>query len=261
MKTLIGVLLAATAIGGSPPHLVQQSWADHLHGWATDGSVVYGSEDGGLMWDRLLRTNEQVVNLQRTSVRGGFVDADRHEFVTIDAGRHWYFADGPDLGNALGGGYAVYWAEDSRLHQLVDWPPRRVRCRTGWIGEPDTFAPTPNPHNICDTPTVIHLRSQVVVVLHEDPNDEIALAALVPGGAAGFVFTECGEFCNTPIRVLVYRNGTGVERLPPNPPTITSGNSLSLLTLAVVWPRLIVTGANGYWISDDAGDTWRFFGG
>lgn len=254
MKPLIGVVLTLVAIGRSPPHLVQQSWTDTRHGWATDGSVVYGSENGGRTWHRLLRTNEQVFNLARTSVHAGFVDAERHEFVTIDAGRHWYFADGPDLSDALGNGRAVYWAENSRLQQLVGWPPRRLRCRTGWIGEPNTFAPTPKPHNICDTPTVVHLRSKIVYVLHADPNDEIFLAALVPGGVAGFV--DCGESCTEPLRVLVYRNGSGIVRTLP-PPLFTLGGPL---TLTAEWPVLVVTGPSGYWISEDGGDTWRFIG-
>ena len=260
MKTLLGVLLAVAAIGGSPTQFVQQSWVDSLHGWATDGSVVYGSDDGGRTWHRLLRTNETVVNLRRTSVRAGFVDADRHEFISIDAGRHWFFAEGPDLGNAIGSGAAVYWAEDSRLHRLIGWPPRRLHCRTGWIGEPNTFAPTAKPHNICDTPTVVRLHSRVVYVMHEDPNDEIFLAAVVPGGAAGFVVTDCGEFCDGPVRVIVYRSGGAIVRTLPPAAAFTSGNSLTVLTMSVDWPRLFVIGAAGYWFSADGGDTWTFVG-
>ena len=60
--------------------------------------------------------------------------------------------------------------------------------------------------------------------------------------------------------MLVYRNGSAVDRLLPNPPTITSGDSLSRLTLTVDWPNLFVTGPTGYWVSEDAGDTWRFVG-
>jgi hypothetical protein len=29
-----------------------------------------------------------------------------------------------------------------------------------------------------------------------DPNDGVSLAALIPGGAAGFVWSDCGESCN-----------------------------------------------------------------
>ena len=250
MKSLIGVLLAAAAIGGSPTHFVQQSWADQLHGWATDGSVVYGSENGGRTWHRLLRTNEQVYDVQRTSVRAGFVNASLHSFITIDAGRQWYFADGT---GTIGRGRAVYWA-DSRIHQLLDWPPRRLRCRTGWIGEPNTFAPTPKPHNICDTPTVVHLHSKVVYVLQtEDPNDQIFLTTLVPGGVAGFVFTDCGEFCNLPVRVIVYRNGAAIVRTLPGPSVTSPGH----VALIADWPELVVTGPSGYWLSQDGGDTWR----
>jgi hypothetical protein len=251
VKSLIGVLLAAAAIGGSPPHFVQQSWADQLHGWATDGTVVYGTENGGRSWHRLLRANEDVFNLQRTSVRAGFVNASLHGFITIDAGRHWYFANIP---GDIGHGHTVYWAEDSRVLRLLGWPPKHLRCRTGWIGEPNTFAPTPKPHNICDTPTVVRFRSKLLYVLHADPNDEISLAALVPGGVAGFVFTDCGEFCNEPVRVIVYRNGGAIVRTLPSPSFMFNGN----LTLTVDWPLLVVTGPSGYWISDDGGDTWRF---
>lgn len=256
MKQLIGVLLAAAAIGGSPPHLVQQSWADNLHGWATDGTVVYGTENGGRSWHRLLRANEEISEIQRTSVRAGFVAAALHNFITIDGGRHWYFADGPGT-NTLGQGHVVYWTDNLHVFRLLNWPPRRLRCKTGWIGMPNTFATQPKPHNICDTPTVVHLRSRIVFTLNNgDPNALIGLAGLVPGGFAAFVGTDVGDCDSTDVQVLVYRNGRGILRTlsPPSLPC----SVMSPVHLTVQWPVLVVTGPTGYWVSEDGGDTWRF---
>jgi hypothetical protein len=62
------------------------------------------------------------------------------------------------------------------------------------------------------------------------------------------------------VRVIVYRNGGAIVRRLPPPAAFTSGNSLTVLTMSVDWPRLFVIGAAGYWLSADGGDTWTFVG-
>ena len=258
MRQLVVLLTAVTAIaGGSAPPFVQQSWTDTMHGWATDGGNVYGTENGGRSWHRLLRLNEHVDNLRRTSVRAGFVVASVHGFVTIDAGRHWYFADAPDpLTNAVGNGRAVYFGDNNRLYRLVGWPPRRLRCPTRWISEPNGLGPTPKPHNICEPPPFVHLRSREVLTLHD--YEEIFLDAVVPGGVAGLVWNDCtGVGVRVPVTVLVYRNDAAILRTLP-PPLVMICDIV--VTLTVDWPSIVVTGPRGYWISDNGGDTWRFVG-
>ena len=221
---------------------------------------MYGTSNGGRSWHRILRGRDQIFNLQRTSVGAGFVSTDRRQFLTVDAGRHWYLAGGADLSNALGRSRVVFWSDETRIYELRSWPPRRLRCRTGWIGDPGMVGAGPRPRNICDAPTVVRPGSRLVYTLHAGLNDELFLAALVPGGVAGFVVADnCGGFCNASLRVLVYRNGRGLLRELPPPPV--SAAEPTQVHLEVDWPHLIVTGARGYWISDDGGQSWRFVGG
>ena len=257
---LVLVLAGALPAAAATPAFDRQSWADELHGWASAGTQVYGTENGGRTWRRILRAGEDVLNVQRTSAGAGFVATERRELITADGGRHWYFASGAGLDGALGRGRFVFWGSSGQtIERLRAWPPSRLRCRTRWIGDPSVVGPGPRPRNICAA-TFVPLRSRAVYRLRTAPDDELFLAALVPGGVAAFVSSEaCGEFCPPlPLRVLVYRNSRGIVRTLPPPPTPASGSAEA--RILVDWPRLVVTGATGYWVSDDGGDTWRFMG-
>lgn len=243
------------------PPFTHESWADATHGWATDGGNVYGTEDGGRSWRLVLRTGSYDVQPSRTSVRSGLVSSVSHSFVTIDGGRHWYFARSKAaLDTAIGSGRLVFTSPGQTIERLVGWPPRRLRCRTRWIGDPTAIGRGPAPRNICDAPVVVTVRSRPVYRLQTGPNDEIELAALVPGGVAGFVWTDCGEFCNEALRVLVYRNGIAhLDTLTDAKPGGSREPGSAKLT--VNWPRLVVTdAAGGYWYSNNDGGDWHVGG-
>jgi hypothetical protein len=80
-STLILVLIVAGVAARLPaaasvaPPFTQQSWVDTLHGWATDGSIVYAKENGGRSWRLALRTGSYAVQTNRTSVGSGFVSS------------------------------------------------------------------------------------------------------------------------------------------------------------------------------------------
>jgi hypothetical protein len=253
----------SAAAAASPPQLEHQSWPDPVHGWASSGESVYGTENGGRSWRLILRGLDPVLNVQRTSARAGFVAAIHSQFLTVDAGRHWFLATGRVvLETAIGRGRTVYWSgsNGAEIARLTAWPPRQPRCRDGWRGDPSGAGAGPRPRNIC-AGTVVPLRSRILYRLQGgDPNDQLFPAALVPGGVAGFVTTDCGGFCNEPVRVFVYRNGAAIIRTLPPASALSAGTVFPPGVLGVSWPTLIVTATTGYWISDNGGHTWRYVG-
>ena len=252
----------SAAAASSLPH-PYQSWPDPVHGWASSGDSVYGSENGGRSWRLVLRAGAPVVNVQRTSARAGFVATIRSQFLTVDAGRHWFLATGRVvLETAIGRGRTVYWSglNGAEIARLTSWPPRQPRCRGGWLGDPSRPGAGLRPRNIC-AQTVVPLRSGVLYRLRNgDPNDQLFPAALVPGGVAGFVVTDCGGFCNEPGRVFVYRNGATIIRTLPPASAASAGTVFPPGVINVSWPTLIVTATTGYWVSANGGDTWRYVG-
>src|SRR4051794_10505699 len=118
-----------------------QSWADAEHGWKAAGPGVEATDDGGRHWRGPFPFGAvgewDVVALLRTSPTAGLVGFEYGEFVTTDAGRHWYLvANGPG-GTVLGHGSLLFGAANDQIVQAVRWPPRALRCRGKWFHQVD----------------------------------------------------------------------------------------------------------------------------
>jgi hypothetical protein len=256
MAATAGVLAAA---GGAAPGFDLESWSDLDHGWASAGSILYATSDGGKTWRPVFSGGTSIFRVVRTSVYAGIVvtgDQKPVTFWTRDGGRHWY--RGVELfSTAVGHGAGLFVATATSLSQLRPWPPRgNVRCRGAWWGT--AFGPGANaraPKNVCSVPSVVSLHKSTVYTVEKGEFAPDTLAA-VPGGAAGVV-TD-GSARGRPLSVAVYRNGHSAETaLPSSFPAETAFAGLQLL---VSWPslRLDATAGSAHvtWSSSDGGESW-----
>jgi hypothetical protein len=237
----------------TPPPI--QSWADAEHGWKAAGPGVEATDEGGRHWRVVFRYGPAgggaVVSLLRTSATAGIVDYEYGEFVTNDAGRHWYLvANGPG-GTVLGHGSLLFATGDEQIGQAVHWPPRALRCRGKWFhqvaGGLSDYGP--KPRNIClEGPGIsIPMRTVYKLPAHEG-SWAIFAQALVPGGVLGAVYDVSAEpHVVTFEAELVYRNGRGTLHDVPG-----ADNSRAY----VDWPRITLIGGSVTWTSDDGGGSW-----
>jgi hypothetical protein len=251
-----GVLAAPRA---AAPGFDLQSWPDLDHAWASAGSLLYATSDGGKTWRAIFSGGSEIFRVERTSVSAGIVvtgDQKPVTFWTRDNGKHWY--RGIELfSTAVGHGGQLFTAAPSSLVQLKPWPPRGVvRCRGTWWGT--AFGPGANtraPKNVCSVPSAISLQKGAVYTLTKG---ELAPDTLVsvPGGAAS-VATD-GSARGRPLSIVVYRNGHGTETPLPN--TSPPETAFSGLELLVSWPVMRIdaeaSGTHVTWTSTDGGDSW-----
>jgi hypothetical protein len=262
MRIALAIAVAAgvlAASGAAAPGFDLESWSDLDHAWASAGSTLYATSDGGKTWHPVFSGGSAIFRVERTSVKAGIVVTGEQKPVTFwtrDNGRHWY--RGVELfSTAVGHGGQLFTAATSSLSQLKPWPPRgTVKCRGPWWGT--AFGPGANtraPKNVCSVPSAISLQKISVYTLTKGELAPDTLAA-VPGGVAGVV-TD-GSARGRPLSVVVYRSGHGTET--PLPSTFPPETAFSALQLFVSWPNLRLdaeaSGTHVTWSSSDGGDTW-----
>jgi hypothetical protein len=263
MRIALAVVAAACGLAASSvaaaPGFTLESWSDLDHAWASVGSVVYATSDGGKTWRPVFSGGAQIFRIVRTSVNAGIVVTGESKPVTFwtrDAGHHWY--RGVELfSTAAGHGNQLFVAFAGALQQLKPWPPRgAARCAGTWWAS--AFGPGANPKapkNVCSVPTPVALQKAAVVNLTKGEFAPDTLTA-VPGGIAAVV-TD-GSVRNRPLSVVVYRSGHGAETALPS--SLPPDAGFSGLQLFAAWPTLrldaVAGGAHVTWGSSDGGDSW-----
>jgi hypothetical protein len=251
-----GVLAAA---GSAAFGFDLESWSDFDHAWASTGSTLYATSDGGRSWSQVFSGGSQIFRIERTSDTAGIVvtgEPKPFTFWTRDAGRHWYRGV-EAFSTAVGHGSQLFVASGAALQQLKPWPPRgAVRCHGAWRAT--AFGPGTNPKapkNVCSVPSAVRLQKSNAFTIAKGELAPDTLVA-VPGGVAA-VSTDASAR-NRPVSVLIYHAGRGTETPLPN--TFTQETAFSGLQLLVSWPNLRLEAVAGtahvVWGSSDGGDSW-----
>jgi hypothetical protein len=260
------LLGAAAGAGAVQPPPDAQSWADGRHGWGVANNRLYATEDAGKTW-RLIFGHSTFSGFMRISTTTGIIDTGdgppSESWWTNDNGRRWFrtmklpgFID--FRGATAGRGSHLFWSWDTRLYQVLSWPPRGLyaRCRHKMAKEPQ-IAPGP----LCEAPTR-ELRTKLVASFRDG---RIVALDDAPGGVVAVVARPEGQSTGPLVRVLVRRLGAnriGSPSVPSPEPELHDPYHPAFggLRLLVKWPVIWLTGYTRtnviLWSSQNGGRTW-----
>jgi hypothetical protein len=190
----------------------EESWSDRNHGWRW--AIRRGLEatsDGGHTW-RLVFPVEpssggDVDRPLRMTAATGLVGVSAREFLTNDAGRHWYQVNIPAPGSFFGRGTQLYAVGANTIEQAVVWPVRNLRCLGRWVHSAEYFnelTAGPKPRTIC---LQDRLTLPFGVVYSGEPTWEVVGRRLTDGVLYADVYDDDGTYNEPQVGTVVVRDG------------------------------------------------------
>ena len=230
--------LARPVGGGQSAMPEHRSFADALHGWASNEDGVYGTETGGRSWRRIYPRS--AVRVAMVSSESGLIVVGERisecncrtvRLWTADAGATWHRTPEVVGGSFVGADGTLWWWRGGRLYRAAKWPPGPKGLRR----QPVAGIPG--------------------AIIDADP---------VPGGIVALATRRVAGigFDRSPRLLLVQHGTVRVLSLPLAPGEVLARS------VDGVWPSLTVHGFDVSaftrgeagpvtWTTSDAGVSWR----
>ena len=188
------------------------SWADPNHGWRYAlRRGLEATSDGGRTWRLVFpvepSSGADVVEPVRMSAASGLVGVSGREFVTNDAGRHWYQVNLPAPPWLFGRDTQLFAVGGNTIEQAAVWPLRHLRCLGRWVHSAEYFnllTAGPKPRSIC---LQDRLTLPFRVVYSGEPTWEVVGRQLTNGVLYADVYDDDGSYNPPLVGTVVVRDG------------------------------------------------------
>jgi hypothetical protein len=205
--------LASLEPVGTPQPLLT-SWADGEHAWRATSRGIEATSDGGAHWLLVfplgVASGASVDVLIRTSAQAGLASIAGGQWVTIDAGRHWYQVTGGPTVPAFGRGTLLFGTGGTGIDQAFQWPPRRVACTGRWVHSAAYFSALTRgskPRTICQQDSGVDIPMRRVWTVPPNDGDWIVYGRTLAQGELQADVIDMSTELSRYVGSVYYRNG------------------------------------------------------